>query len=76
MENTEDEDVIWFIYTSVENNDYRLVDHEKHTSYIHIVPDYTDEKKKDEVELKCLSLIYPNQTFRVSEKKYQIEDNK
>lgn len=45
MENKESDDVTWFTYVSVENNDYRLVDHEKYTSYVHLIPLYKNDKQ-------------------------------
>jgi hypothetical protein len=69
MENKEAEEVVWFTYASVENNDYRKVDHEKHTSFIQISPEYEDEKERDEVRLRCLSLMVENQTVRVRQQK-------
>lgn len=59
MENREGEEITWFTYVSVENNDYRLIDHEKYTSYIHLIPLYKNNEQT-EMSLKCYSLLYQN----------------
>ena len=49
MENKGAENVTWFVYFSIENNDYKLIDHEKHTSYIYIVPKYSSKTSRNRV---------------------------
>ena len=61
----------WFTYFSIENNDYKLIDHEKHTSYIYIVPNYIDKVQRDSVEIKQFSYLFPNQTLTVSQSKQE-----
>lgn len=69
MENVEGNNVTWFMYFSVENNDYKLVDHEKHTSFIHISPHYADKVSRDRLSINVLSLLYPNQTLTLTQSK-------
>lgn len=42
--NTDKKKIRWFTYFSVENNDYRLVDHEKYSTYISLVAKYINPK--------------------------------
>jgi hypothetical protein len=69
MENSGANLSTWFTYFSIENNDYKLIDHEKHTSYIYIVPNYIDKVQRDSVEIKQFSYLFPNQTLTVSQSK-------
>lgn len=69
MENGGTGVVTWFCYFSVENNDYKLVDHEKLISYIHLSPEYVDRINNNHVKVNAKSLVYPNQTITVTQTK-------
>ena len=38
IEGSDKLDTTWFIYATIENNDYRAIDHEKLSTYITILP--------------------------------------
>jgi hypothetical protein len=47
MDNIGADEITWFCYFSVENNDYRKVDHEKYSTFARFTPYYSNEKNKN-----------------------------
>lgn len=56
----------WFIAVSVENNDYKLVDHKAYTSFIYLSPQYVGE---NEVKVVEKSNVYPTENISVLHRK-------
>ena len=48
MQNLGSETMTWYTYVAVENNDYRLVDHQGYSSFIYIKP---ERVSKDSVNI-------------------------
>ena len=60
MHNLGSEQVTWYTYASVENNDYRMVDHTGYTSFVFLRPKVAE---KQLVEFQGESKINREQTI-------------